>query len=507
MIGEAIIDSYLHGKAERMCREAPVPIVDISRRQDLPGGAANAAVNTHSLGGHVDFLSVVGDDLEGELLSQALKGRGVCTEHLLTQRGRRTLAKHRLVASSQILLRFDQGHTEPIDRKTEREVIDRLADLFPSYDALLISDYGYGLLTPRVITALAALQELHSRVVVVDSKKLERFRTVGVTAAKPNYQEVVRLLGASLPGEMGARAERISVEGQRLLDITVARIAAITLDTEGALVVEQGNPPYRTYARPTTHSRAVGAGDTFVSAMALALAAGAETPAMAELASAAAAIVVAKEGTATCSGAELQEYFSIGDKRLHEGRVAARAEYYRQQGRRVVFTNGCFDILHRGHITFLNRAKALGDVLLVGLNSDESVRRLKGAGRPINTLEDRAQVLSALSCVDYIVSFEEDTPVALIEAIKPDVFVKGGTYTREMLPEAALVEKLGGAVHILPCVPELSTSNIIRRIRESSPEEEQVAESGKYEDQAASQTYTQPAGLLYDNSVAGMGDM
>jgi D-beta-D-heptose 7-phosphate kinase/D-beta-D-heptose 1-phosphate adenosyltransferase len=466
VIGEAMLDSYLKGNTERLCREAPVPVVALTEREDVPGGAANTAANIQALGGRAHFLSVIGGDPEGALLSQALQQRGICTAHLLTHPARRTLAKHRVLAGSQILLRFDQGSTEPLDAATETALVEQLTALFPQCDALIISDYGYGILTPRIIQTIADLQARLPRVLVADAKHLERYRAVGVTAVKPNYQETSELLGLPKVEGLSERAEQMLPRGDEVLRITGAQLAAVTLDTEGALIFERDRPPYRTYAQPRPHSRATGAGDTFVSALTLALAAGGHTPAAAELASAAAALVVAKEGTATCTAAELQGYISaeakcVTDLELLQACVA----FHRQQGRQVVFTNGCFDILHRGHITYLSQAKALGDLLIVGVNSDESVRRLKGTTRPINSLEDRLQVLMALSCVDYVVPFGEDTPSKLIEIVHPDIFVKGGDYTRETLPEAPLVESLGGQVQILSYLQERSTTSIIERIR------------------------------------------
>src|SRR5581483_960684 len=187
------------------------------------------------------------------------------------------------------------------------------------------------------------------------------------------------------------------------------------------------------------------------------------------LAGAAAAVVVGKERTAVCTAAELREYVSAGGKYVPDlGRLAARADFYRQQGRRVVVTNGCFDILHRGHVAYLHQAKALGDVLIVGVNSDDSIHRLKGPGRPINSLEDRVQVLAALGCVDHLIAFDDDTPCNLIRALRPDVFVKGGDYTRERLPEAPLIEEQGGLVHILPFVQDRSTTGLIEYIQEAN---------------------------------------
>jgi D-beta-D-heptose 7-phosphate kinase/D-beta-D-heptose 1-phosphate adenosyltransferase len=466
VIGEAILDSYLTGSTDRLCREAPVPVVSLNGKQHAPGGASNTAVNVSSLGAETIFLSVVGDDHEGELLHQALEEQGVSTTNLLVQPGRNTLAKNRVVAGSQMVVRFDQGSVKPVSPEIESAMIERLIDLFPTCDAVIISDYNYGILTPRVIQAIAELQANDPRVIVGDSKNLPALKQVGVTAVKPNYQEAVQLIGLSQLENLAERARQIAKHGDQILDLTGAQIAAVTLDTDGALIFERGAQPYRTYAKPAPHSRAAGAGDTFVSALALALGAGAYTAGAAELASAASSIVVSKKGTANCSVTELRNHFGGYEKQATDVfALTARVSSYHQAGKRIVFTNGCFDILHRGHITYLNQAKALGDVLVLGINSDNSVRRLKGPARPINPLEDRMQVLSALSCIDLIVPFDGDTPSDLIKVIKPDVFVKGGDYTRESLPEAQLVESLGGEVVLLPYLDDRSTSSIIERIR------------------------------------------
>lgn len=467
VLGDAMLDSYLEGFSNRLCREAPVPVVTLARRENAPGGAANTAVNISSLGSRVTFLSVIGNDPEGVLLRQALRERGVPTEHLLVHPARQTLAKHRVMAGSQLVVRFDQGSTDWVDPDTEQALIDRLTELFPQCDALIVSDYGYGILTPRVIDTLAELQASTPRLITVDSKELVAYRQVGITAVKPNYEEAVRLLDLDRLEASQARVDQVAAHAAQILDITGAQIAAVTLDTEGSFVFEHGRMPHRTYAQPRPHSRAAGAGDTFASAFTLALAAGAQTPVAAELAAVAADIVVSQEGTAACAAETLRGYVSATGKYVTDlSDLVARLALYRQQGQRIVFTNGCFDILHRGHITYLNQAKHLGDILIVGLNSDESVRRLKGPTRPINSVDDRAEVLAALSCIDHIASFSEDMPTRLIEAIRPDIYVKGGDYTRETLPEAPLVEALGGEVHILPYLQDLSTSGIIERIRE-----------------------------------------
>ncbi|HEX5478469.1 MAG TPA: D-glycero-beta-D-manno-heptose 1-phosphate adenylyltransferase [Dehalococcoidia bacterium] len=466
IIGEAMLDAYLEGTAGRICREAPVPIVDIERRTDAPGGAANTAVNLAALGAEARFVSVLGADPEGNTVMDALRSAGVDSRCVLRDEARRTLAKQRVVAGSQLLVRFDYGTTAGVGHETEQRLIEALRQASDGCDALVVSDYGYGVLTPAVIRTVAAIESARPRPLVVDAHNLPAYRALHPTAVKPNYDETARLLGLRRVDGPDARAEQVAASGERLLDMTGARIAAITLDADGALLFERDAPPYRTYARPTRQSRAAGAGDTFVAALACALAAGASGTEAAELASAAAAVVVGKEGTSACGAGELRAYLTAEGKQVGDlDAFRRRTDFYRAQGRRIVFTNGCFDILHRGHITYLNRAKALGDLLIVGINSDESVQRLKGDERPINSLEDRVQVLSALSCVDHIVPFAGDTPVDVIRAVRPHVFVKGGDYTRETLPEAQVVEELGGVVQILPYLDDRSTSRIIERIQ------------------------------------------
>jgi D-beta-D-heptose 7-phosphate kinase/D-beta-D-heptose 1-phosphate adenosyltransferase len=467
VIGEAMLDSYLEGVTGRLCQEAPVPVVDVLGRRDAPGGAANTAANLRGLGARVSLLSVIGDDDESGRLRDVLAQRGVGAEDLVVQPSRRTLAKHRVVAASQLLVRFDQGSTDPIGPHAERALAGRLEALWPLCDAVIVSDYDYGILTPRIIATIAGLQASLPRVLVADSKRLTAYRQAALTAVKPNYAEALRLIGSCGPGGPGPRADQMTAHGARILEQTGARIAAVTLDTEGALIFERDRPPYRTFARPEHPSKAAGAGDTFAAALALALAAGAGTPAAADLASTAAAIVVGRDGTACCSGRDLRDLVAAGDKAVTSfDALAARLEPLRRQGRRLVLTNGCFDLLHRGHVTYLSSAKTLGDVLIVGINTDASIRRLKGPDRPINALEDRARVLAALSCVDLVVPFDDDTPHSLIRAVRPHVFVKGGDYTRGSLPEAPLVEELGGTVRILSFVDDRSTTNLIRRIRD-----------------------------------------
>ena len=464
VIGDAMLDVYLHGTTNRLCREAPVPIVTTTHREEALGGAANTAANVRALGGQARLLAALGDDQEGRRLRALLNDRAIQIEDQVTVGDRATLTKSRIVVGSQMLLRFDQGDTTALPAAAEAELLERLDACYAWCDAVIISDYSYGVVSPALLHRLTDLRQASPRPLVADGKDLALYQDLQPTAIKPNYEELIRLLGAPPAG--AHRIEAVASFGERVLEVTGASIAAVTLDREGALVFERGRPPHRTYAHPVSDSRAAGAGDTFVAALTLALAAGAETPAAAEIASAAANIVVTKDGTSICDAEELRDSME-GSHKLTDSlsKLALRVDLCRHQGKRIVFTNGCFDIIHSGHIAYLSAAKSLGDTLIVGVNSDASVSRLKGPDRPINCLEDRVQILAALSCVDYIVPFEQDSPVQLIEVIRPDVFVKGGDYTRETLPEAPLVESLGGVVELLPYVEEHSTTGIISKIR------------------------------------------
>jgi D-beta-D-heptose 7-phosphate kinase / D-beta-D-heptose 1-phosphate adenosyltransferase len=469
VVGEAILDGYLEGTAGRISREAPVPIVELHSRSDAPGGAANAAVNLAALGAAVRFLSVVGEDDAGDRLMASLRAGQVDVHDVQRVPGRETLAKQRITAGGQMLLRFDTGSTDAPEPDAEDRLIERLVAAWPDVDAVVVSDYGYGVVTDRLLTVLGELQRRDERVVVADARDLRRYRPARVTAVKPNFAEACLLLGEPERRGSRPRAAQAGMAGERLLDLTGARIVALTVDADGAFVFERDAPPYRTYATPHPSSRAAGAGDTFVAALGVALACGASAPIAAELASTAAGVVVRRSGTSACTVAQLREALAAdAGKRVRAGAdLEARLRAWRDDDRRIVFTNGVFDILHRGHVTYLARAKGLGDVLVVGVNSDESVHRLKGPTRPINGLDDRVAVLEALSPVDLVVPFEEDTPERLIEQVRPNVFVKGGDYRRETLPEAPLVERLGGSVRILPFTDDRSTSGVIERVREA----------------------------------------
>ena len=469
VIGEAMLDSYLHGSVGRICREAPVPIVAIEGRTDTGGGAANTAIALAALGATTHFVSVVGQDDDGVLLADVLGAAKVDTSRVFRAPGRATMVKQRVVGNGQLMMRLDRGSEDDVDALHERRLIDAVNALWSEVDAFVVSDYGYGICTDKVVETIAMLQASRPRILVGDAKDLRRWAGVGLTAAKPNYGEAVALIDGDAVSGTAPRVEQIVAARQALCKATGAEILTVTLDTSGAVVFDGDREPYRTFTRPAADSHAAGAGDTFTATLALALAAGAYSASAADLASAAATACVATPGTSVCTAAMLRETLAGERKVSHSPQVMAQVAAWRAAGRRIVFTNGCFDILHHGHISYLNRAKSMGDVLVVGLNSDASVSGIKGPKRPINQEDDRAAVLAALSCVDLVVLFDEATPASLIEAVRPDLFVKGGDYTLETLPEAPLVQSLGGEVKLLPFLDDRSTTGIIDRIRAAYP--------------------------------------
>jgi D-beta-D-heptose 7-phosphate kinase / D-beta-D-heptose 1-phosphate adenosyltransferase len=260
VFGEAMLDTYLQGSTRRLCQEAPVPIVDVRQRRDVPGGAANTAVNVCSLGAEAILLSVVGDDCEGRMLRDVLSRRRVDVEHLLVSADRQTLSKHRVLADGQLVVRYDQGTTSAMDAAVERRFIQRLRAIAPRCDAVIVSDYRYGILTPAVIAALGDLKTRHRKLLLVDSKRLPEFRPARPTVVKPNYPEAMQLLNSEPANCPSERAESVLACGEEILDVTGAQIAAVTLDTEGALIFERGAATYRTYAQPHRQAQVAGAG-------------------------------------------------------------------------------------------------------------------------------------------------------------------------------------------------------------------------------------------------------
>jgi D-beta-D-heptose 7-phosphate kinase/D-beta-D-heptose 1-phosphate adenosyltransferase len=466
VIGDLLIDVYMKGESFRLSPEGPVPVVNISAQEEIPGGAANVAVNLRTLGAQVSFLSLAGDDENADKACSFMQRSGINCDAIVREPGRTTVTKTRLISNGHLISRFDCGSRNAASADSEQQMFDFLKENYASFDAILLGDYGTGLFTLTLIDFLQKMQQQSPRFLALDSKNLALFTPLNPSVVKPNYVEAINLL--NLPGLVTEREAQLKNYGATLYRITGAEHIALTLDTEGALVFEKGNLIYHAQAHAVETPHVAGAGDTFISAFTLARCSGADAALAADLAIGAATVAIRKASTAPCYLSELKVFFSTQDKYVSDAQeLEELCNFYRQQGKNVVFTNGCFDILHSGHVSYLNQSKNYGDVLIVGLNNDESIKRLKGSTRPINELTDRILVLSGLSSIDHIVPFgsaEDDTPSALIRAAKPQYYIKGGDYNLQNLPEANVVAEVGGQVAFIPLVPDHSTTNMIKRI-------------------------------------------
>jgi D-beta-D-heptose 7-phosphate kinase / D-beta-D-heptose 1-phosphate adenosyltransferase len=466
VIGDFIMDVFIKGSSSRLCPEAPVPVVDVSGRATYLGGAANTACNLRLLGAKVTFCSVVGGDAAGKEALSLLSNFDQHTTAVFCDARRETILKTRVVAGKQLITRFDSGTTSELDDVTTDRLIAFLQNSYADFDIVVISDYDKGVVTERLVRAISSLQRVHRKFLAVDSKRLPFFKPLAPSLVKPNYEEAVKMLG--LTHQQDERAGQMIGFKHDLHEHTGAEMIALTLDEEGALIFQKDCEPFRIQAPKVASPQVAGAGDTFLGAFALSYVASHDAQTSAETAIAAASIAIRKESTATCTAAELKCHYNMMAKQIQNMQdLAELCNAYREAGKRIVFTNGCFDILHTGHVTYLTCAKELGDVLIVGLNCDESIRRLKGETRPVNPLSDRLQVLAGLSSVNHVITFGEaldDTPVSLIRVVKPDVFVKGGDYRKEDLPELEILERLGADVVIIPSIPDRSTTRIINRM-------------------------------------------
>jgi D-beta-D-heptose 7-phosphate kinase/D-beta-D-heptose 1-phosphate adenosyltransferase len=463
VVGDLILDTFLIGRPTRLCAEGPVPVLVKSAERHLPGGAANTAANLSALGARTTLVGLVGADQAGATLRASLEETGVGTSRLVDTPGRSSPHKVRLMAGRHYVARFDEEPGTSVAREVEERLLEQLGDGLADADVVVVSDYGCGTATPRVLELLRGFAERRSVPLVVDSKQLRRFREVRATAVTPNLDEASRLAGA--PGE--SLDTWLQHAGQRLLRQLKAEWVVVTLGGEGLFAASREGRRLRLHGSPVRVADEVGAGDSLVAALSLGLAAGGDLQDAARLGLEASAVAVAKPETAVVRSEELRDRLAMlnaSPDAQPARRLAARLAPERRAGKRLVFTNGVFDLLHEGHVAFLRRARELGDLLVVAVNSDLSSRRLKGKSRPINTESERAAVVSALDCVDEVVLFDDATAEELIRALQPEVYVKGDDHDPQTLPEAAAVREAGGEVVILPRVSRLSTSAIIDRV-------------------------------------------
>jgi D-beta-D-heptose 7-phosphate kinase / D-beta-D-heptose 1-phosphate adenosyltransferase len=457
VLGDAVLDCWLVGSPERLCREAPVPVIGLDDRRYACGGAANTAANLAGLGARPILVTALGRDGEAEVLRERAAAAGVEVRSVTVPR-RRTLVKSRVVADDQVAVRFDEGDAGPVPDGVTTELCACLDGLADEMDALMVCDYDAGVLGDSVRGWVVRNRD-RLPLLVVDAHAPEPWAPAAPDLVTPSFKES----GVEYEPD---RATAVTRDGQALLRRLNTKTVAVTLDVDGAVVLTADDTPYRTYAQPAPARQASGAGDSYVAGFTLALLVGAPVPLAAEVAQVAATAAVRKRETAVCDLAALGAAADAAEQRVVGAQALARkVAEHRRRGRRIVFTNGCFDVLHRGHVGYLNQAKRLGDVLVVAVNSDDSVRRLKGPDRPVNPAADRVAVLAALSCVDHVAVFDEDSPTALLEVVRPDVYVKGGDYRPELIPEAPLVRRLGGEVRVLDYLYDRSTSRIIERIR------------------------------------------
>jgi D-beta-D-heptose 7-phosphate kinase/D-beta-D-heptose 1-phosphate adenosyltransferase len=471
-LGDAILDTYLQGTAERLCVEGPAPVVRKLDERSLPGGAANTAANLRALGAQVTFLGVVGADAAGRALREMLRARGIDDRYLIEDDTVTTQHKLRIIADGQYVVRCDEGTAHAPSAQAQQRLLDGLDELAGQCDAIVVSDYCYGVISEPLMRRALELRQRLGIPLLIDSKQIGRFGRLSGAIVTPNLLEARSFVsgrgGQEIPESQANDTRARVTEGRRLADALLTlldvQLAAVTLAADGVALVSREGQRWHVPAYPVVRPHEVGAGDSFTSALALALAAGAMPDEAARIGVDAAGIAVSKRFTSQVEQRELLQRVSLREhadddltdatgptaQRQALSRVRAMLDLERAAGRVIVFTNGVFDVLNAGHIEFLRRAKALGDTLIVGVNSDESVRRFAGARAPLMSERDRLALLVALEPVDYALLFDDETPVRLIRALRPHIHVKGGDYADEALPEAEAVRAVGGRVVILP---------------------------------------------------------
>jgi D-beta-D-heptose 7-phosphate kinase / D-beta-D-heptose 1-phosphate adenosyltransferase len=466
VIGDLMLDEYLWGRTERISPEAPVQVVDVVREDLRLGGAGNVICNLAALGCEVHVASVLGEDEDGRRLRSMLAEKGIGTEWLFSAPGRVTGRKTRILASNQQMLRFDRESRNAISAELVTSLKEHILRAAPEFQVIIVSDYLKGVLTEELLQETIACARRHALPVVVDPKGNDYHKYRGATVLTPNRKEAQSASGITITDESSLLNAGRKLREEYDLDALV-----LTRSEEGmSLFFRDGR-----LENLPTEAREVfdvtGAGDTVLAFIGAGLACGLPLEDAARIANLAAGVVVGKVGTSTVLPDELLEAAA----RLHHdsdlkirGREALSTILAgeRQRGKKVVFTNGCFDLLHVGHVKYLQRARQLGDLLVLGLNSDDSIRRLKGPKRPLIDQYERAHILAALNCIDYVIVFDEDTPLELISALRPDILVKGGDYTPEGVVGKDLVESWGGRVELIQFVEGKSTSSIIDRILE-----------------------------------------
>lgn len=465
-IGDLMLDRFMYGKVERISPEAPIPVFTQQRESSMLGGAGNVVRNLLSLGTKASFVSVIGDDAVGTKLTALVGAEENLLPYLLSERGRISTKKTRYVAGSQQLLRSDHETSRPIREETQARVLDIALAELPQHHAVILSDYGKGVLTPELCRAVIDAANAANIPVFVDPKQRDVSVYAGATVLSPNAKELATACGV----DRFTSDESIIAAAQELALKHAFRYVLVTRGEHGMTLVDGEGLIAHIAAVAQEVFDVSGAGDTVIATLAATHAAGARMQEAAELANLAAGVVVGRLGTAVVHRTDLtaalyaHRAVSLQQKILPLDTACDMVANWKRDGQSVGFTNGCFDIMHAGHISLLLDAKARCDKLLVGLNTDASVRGLKGPTRPVNAEMDRAQILAALSMVDGVILFDDETPIELIRTLQPDVLMKGADYSKEQVVGWELVESYGGRVELIPLKDGYSTTGIIQRM-------------------------------------------
>lgn len=465
IVGDLILDSYVRGDVERISPEAPIPVLAARHTDERLGGAGNVAANLRAMEAEVELVSVLGDDERAVRLRALVEAAGIDSTGCVVDHSRPTTEKTRMVTGAQQILRVDWESTAPIDEVITRRVLAGLEERVARARAVILSDYGKGMLGRVVLAGVIGQARRAGVPVLVDPKGNDYARYRGATLVTPNRKEAEEALGRRL-----RQLEDLPRAASDLIEQAELDAAVITLGPEGIYHRARGGAGRRVPTRARAVFDVTGAGDTVIAHLALGLAAGFSLDTAVEFANHAAGLVVAKLGAASVTRAELRAAFLAdgeghggGGKVLADDSLERTLAGWRRERRRIVFTNGCFDVLHAGHVQYLRFARSQGDVLLVGVNDDASVRALKGAGRPVNPLADRLAVLAALECVDGVVAFSETTPEAIVRRVTPAVLVKGEDWASKGVVGREWVEQHGGKVVLAPLLAGRSTTAILER--------------------------------------------
>jgi len=465
VVGDLMIDEYVWGNVDRISPEAPVQIVAVNSEDYTLGGSGNVVNNLVALGAEVSVLGVIGTGRNGRQLLDKLSDLGSNTEGIIQETGRPTTKKTRIIAEHQQVLRIDRETRKNVSTKTFASITALAEKMVPEVDVILISDYGKGLITRNLIEKIVNLAKAHGKITVADPKGLDFSKYAGISLLTPNKNEASLASGVEIINE-----KSLASAGNVLLEKSATEKLLITCGKDGMVLFEPGHKPYTISTKARDVYDVSGAGDTVIAVLGLGVAAGLSFKEAVTLANTAAGIVVGKVGTATVTRRELaralqQPRDSTVSKHRSIKELAEISRKLHNDRKRIVLTNGCFDLLHTGHIKLFAASKRLGDVMIVALDDDDSVRRLKGANRPVISAAERVGILSALDSVDYVVVFATNELADVLKSIRPDVLTKGSNYESEAVEGREIVENYGGRMELVPITEEISSSQIINNIK------------------------------------------